>query len=234
MLSTQSFSVIVSDFVSLFFPNYCCACNLTLTKSEEFICTHCRAELTETNMHKNQPNVLHPQFFEIPDLQYAMAFCWFHKGSVIQKLLHQLKYEGNEELGVFLGKVYGKKLKEYQYHEKIDIITTVPLHFLKYRKRGYNQSDKIAEGLSLALELPFQKLIKKEVNRKSQTRKHRLERFQNVEATFSALNTKGSLKGKSILVVDDVLTTGATIQSACQPLITKGAKISILTIAAVK
>lgn len=234
MLSTQSFSVIVSDFVSLFFPNYCCACNLTLTKSEEFICTHCRAELTETNMHKNQPNVLHPQFFEIPGLQFAMAFCWFQKGSVIQKLLHQLKYEGNEELGVFLGEIYGKELKDYQYDEKIDIITTVPLHYLKYRKRGYNQSDRIAEGLSLGLGIPFQRLIKKEVNRKSQTRKHRLERFQNVASTFSALNTKENLKEKRVLVVDDVLTTGATIQSACQPLLDKGAKISILTIAAVK
>ncbi|GAA5033966.1 amidophosphoribosyltransferase [Marivirga lumbricoides] len=185
-------------------------------------------------MHKNQPNVLHPQFFEIPGLTYAMAFCWFKKGSVIQKLLHQLKYDGNEELGVFLGELYGKQLREYQYHEKIDIITTVPLHYLKYRKRGYNQSDKIAEGLASSLELPFLKLIKKEVNRKSQTRKDRLQRFENVASTFSALRTKESICGKHILVVDDVLTTGATIQSACQPLLEKGAKISILTIAAVK
>ncbi|MBK6267143.1 ComF family protein [Marivirga sp. S37H4] len=185
-------------------------------------------------MHKSQPNILHTKFFEIPNLQYAMAFCWFQKGSVIQKLLHELKYGGNEELGVYLGEMYGKELREYGFHEKFDIITSVPLHFIKYRKRGFNQSDKIAEGLSLALEVPFKKLLKKEVHGKSQTKKHRLERFANVESTFSLLATKSNIKEKNILVIDDVLTTGATIQAACQPLIEKGAKISILTIAVTK
>lgn len=234
MVSTQSFSLIVSDFVSLFFPNYCCACNLTLTKSEEFICTHCRSEIVTTNLHRDQPNILHPRFFEIPNLQYAITYAWFQKDSVIQKLLHQLKYEGDEALGVFLGEIYGKELREFQFHERWDYITSVPLHYKKFRKRGFNQSDKIAEGLSLALELPFKKLLKKQVNRKSQTKKHRLERFSNVDSTFSLLNTLEDLKGKRVLVVDDVLTTGATIQAACQPLISEGAKVSVLTIAAVK
>ncbi len=234
MVSTQSFSLIVYDFISLFFPNYCSACNLTLTKSEEFICTHCRSEINLSNIHKDQPNILHPRFFEIPNLQYALTYAWYQKDSVIQKLLHQLKYEGEEALGVFLGEVYGKDLKDFQYDERWDIITSVPLHYKKFRKRGFNQSDKIAEGLSIALDLPFQKLLKKQVNRKSQTKKHRLERFSNVEATFALLNIAKDLKGTRILVVDDVLTTGATIQAACQPLIEKGAKVSILTMAAVK
>ncbi len=234
MVSTQSFSLIVYDFISLFFPNYCSACKLTLTKSEEFICTHCRSEINLSNIHKDQPNILHPRFFEIPNLQYALTYAWYQKDSVIQKLLHQLKYEGEEGLGVFLGEVYGKDLKDFQYDERWDIITSVPLHYKKFRKRGFNQSDKIAEGLSIALERPFKRLLKKQVNRKSQTKKHRLERFSNVDETFGLLNSKESLIGKRVLVVDDVLTTGATIQAACQPLIKEGAKVSVLTIAAVK
>ncbi len=235
MLSTQPFSLIVSDFISLIFPNYCSACNLTLTRSEELLCTHCHSDLSLTQTHKNQPNILHSRFFEIPDLQYAMSLCWYQKGSVIQKLLHQLKYNGNEEIGVYLGEMYGKELLQEEYNKKFDLITTVPLHFVKHKKRGYNQSDKIAEGLSKALNIPFRRLLQKQVNRKSQTKKHRLERFDNVESTFSMLkNVTTDLTRKRVLVVDDVLTTGATIQAACQPLIEKGAKISILTIAVAK
>ncbi len=234
MVSTQSFSLIVSDFISLFFPNYCCSCDLTLTKSEEFICTHCRAEINLSNIHKDQPNILHQRFFEIPNLQYAITYAWFKKDGVIQQLLHQLKYEGDESIGTFLGEIYGKELRDFEYQDKWDYITSVPLHYKKFRKRGFNQSDKIAEGLSLSMDLQFVRLLKKEVNRSSQTKKHRLDRFTNVEESFGLLNSKVSVEGKRILVVDDVLTTGATIQAACQPLVKAGAKVSILTIAAVK
>lgn len=184
-------------------------------------------------MHQDQPNQLHRRFFEIPDLKYAMAYAWFQKGSVIQQLLHQLKYEGNEAMGVLLGEIYGDQLSDI-YQGKWDLITTVPIHIKKRRKRGFNQSHRIAEGLSQKLSIPFVPLLEKTVHKKSQTRKHRIERFNNVEGTFYLKKTSTSLKGKRILLVDDVLTTGATVQACCEPLQKAGVEISIVTIAATK
>jgi ComF family protein len=184
-------------------------------------------------MHKDQPNELHRRFFEIPNLKYAMSFAWFQKGTVIQHLLHQLKYEGNEAMGVLLGEIYGEQLSEL-YQGKWDLITTVPIHIKKRRKRGFNQSHRIAEGLSQKLSIPFEPLLEKSIHKKSQTRKHRIQRFDNVESTFHLKKAAVSLKGKRILLVDDVLTTGATVQACSQPLQKAGAEISILTIAATR
>ncbi|MGM0580001.1 MAG: ComF family protein [Bacteroidota bacterium] len=223
----------MSDFLSLFFPNYCAACNLTLSKSENLVCSHCLSSIQETFMHKDQPNQLHRRFFDIPNLQYAMAYAWFQKGSVIQKLLHQLKYEGNEAIGVLLGEIYGERLAEF-YDGKWDMITAVPIHIKKHRKRGFNQSHRIAEGLSQSLEVPFEPLLEKTVHKNSQTRKHRIERFDNVDSTFHLKNSSKDLRGKRILLVDDVLTTGATVQACSQPLQKAGAKTSIVTIAATR
>lgn len=184
-------------------------------------------------MHQDQPNQLHRRFFDIPNLKYAMAFSWFQKASVIQQLLHQLKYEGNETLGVLLGQIYGQQLSEF-YCDKWDLITAVPIHYKKLKKRGFNQSHKIAEGLSQQLSIPFELLVEKAVHKKSQTRKHRVERFDNVDSTFHLKNSTTNLKGKRILIVDDVLTTGATLQACSEPLYKAGAEISIATIAATK
>ncbi len=184
-------------------------------------------------MHKDQPNQLHRRFFEIPHLKYAMAYAWFQKGSVIQQLLHQLKYEGNEAMGLLLGEVYGDQLSQF-YDGEWDLITAVPIHIKKRRKRGFNQSHRIAEGLSQKLSIPFEPLLEKTVNKKSQTRKHRIERFDNVASTFHLKNSSKNLKGKRILLVDDVLTTGATVQACSQPLQKAGAEISIATIAATR
>ncbi len=184
-------------------------------------------------MHKDQPNQLHRRFFEVPNLKYAMAFAWFQKGSVMQQLLHQLKYEGNESVGVLLGEIYGDQLSAL-YDGKWDLITAVPIHIKKHRKRGYNQSHRIAEGLSQKLSIPFISLLEKTVHKKSQTRKHRIQRFENVDSTFHLKKTSTSLKGKRILLVDDVLTTGATVQACSVPLQKAGAEISIVTIAATR
>ncbi|BDD16966.1 amidophosphoribosyltransferase [Marivirga tractuosa] len=184
-------------------------------------------------MHTDQPNQLHKRFFEIPNLKYAMSFAWFQKGSVIQNLLHQLKYEGNEAIGVLLGELYGDQLSDI-YSEKWDIITAVPIHIKKRRQRGFNQSHRIAEGLSHRLSIPFVPLLEKSVHKRSQTRKHRIDRFSNVESTFQLKKASTSLKGKRILLVDDVLTTGATVQACSEPLQKAGAEISIVTISATK
>lgn len=233
MIQNQLISILLRDFTSLFFPNYCSSCNRTLSPNEEFICLHCRATIHEANLHLFQPNLLHQKFYEIPDLRYAFVYAWFQQKGVLQQLLHALKYKGQEQIGLFLGQLYGNILVKHNYHHTIDFITSVPLHYVKYRKRGYNQSDLIAKGLSEVMGVPFKRLIKKKYNRKSQTKKQRSERFSNVENTFAFLGRQ-RIANKHILVVDDVLTTGATIQAACQPLIEKTATVSIFTVAAVK
>jgi ComF family protein len=162
-----------------------------------------------------------------------MTYAWFQKDTAIQELLHQLKYEGNEAIGLLLGEIYGKELSHY-FSDEWDLITTVPIHYKKQRKRGYNQSHLIAEGMSIALNIPFEPLIEKRVNKKSQTKKHRIERFDNVESTFQLLNPNQKLQNKRILLVDDVVTTGATLQASSQPLMKAGAEISIATISATK
>ncbi len=209
------------------------SCSLTLSPSENTVCLNCLNSLQKTTVHERQPNELHQRFYEMPQLMYAFTYCWFHQAGVLQTLLHALKYKGHGQVGVFLGEKYGALLKTKNYHHQIDVICSVPLHYRKYKKRGYNQSDLIAEGVAAVFEKPFEKLLRKDINRKSQTKKHRLERFKNVEDTFSLL-TKKPLKNRHVLVVDDVLTTGATIQAACQPLLRAGANVSIFTIAAVR
>ena len=232
-LPTQTFSLIVSDFLSLFFPNYCATCNLTLSRSETLICSHCLSNLNRTDLHLDQSNQLHANLFEINQLKYAMSFTWFQKGTVIQKLLHQLKYEGNEAVGVLLGQLYGEELLPY-YKNEWDIISCVPIHYKKERKRGYNQSEKIAEGLSQSLGIPFRVLLEKPQNTKTQTKKHRVERFNNVESSFQIKNEELILEDKKVLLIDDVITTGATIQACCQPLIRAGSEVSIASISCVR
>jgi ComF family protein len=233
MFQSQSYSVLLNDFVSLFFPNYCMGCNVTLSPSEKVICLHCKSEIQQTNLHTMQPNILHQRFYELPSLRYAFAYSWFQQQGALQKMLHALKYKGHAEVGIYLGRLYGTILLETGYAEMIDYITSVPLHYLKYRKRGYNQSDLIAEGIAETSGIPFRKMIRKKYSGTSQTKKHRSERFENVENTFGILS-KMNLRNKHILVVDDVLTTGATMQAACQPLVESAATVSIFTIAAVK
>lgn len=228
--STQTFSLILSDFISLFFPNYCLSCNLTLSRSEILVCSHCLNDLNRTSLHLDQPNQLHTRFFEVPNLKYAFALSWFQKGTVIQKLLHQLKYEGNEAVGLLLGEIMGEEIKPY-FQNEWDLITTVPIHYKKERKRGYNQSDIIAKGFSRVLNIPFTPILTKTINSKSQTKKHRIERFENVESVFELISKEQSLDKKKILLLDDVITTGATMQSCCKPLIKAGAEISIASIA---
>lgn len=162
-----------------------------------------------------------------------MAYAWFQKDTVIQHLLHQLKYEGNEAVGLLLGEIYGEQLSD-NFSNEWDLITTVPIHYKKQRKRGYNQSHKIAEGMSLRLKMPFLPLLEKSVHKRSQTRKHRIERFENVDSTFHLKDPRQNLQNKRILLVDDVITTGATLQACAQPLQKAGAAISIATIAATR
>jgi ComF family protein len=163
----------------------------------------------------------------------VITYLKFAKKSKVQKLIHELKYRNKPEVGVFLGKLYGTDLKAAGFEKKIDLIIGVPLHPTKLLQRGYNQADSIAEGISMALDVPFDtKAVRRVIYTNTQTKKTRIERFQNVENIFEVTDAE-KIKDKRIAIVDDILTTGSTIESLAAILLNEGCKeVSIVTIAA--
>lgn len=223
----------LSDFISLFFPRYCAGCHHALSKNEEMICITCLHEMPKTNSHIDRPNFIEQKFFGKIQLAHALAFYRFHRKGRIQRILHQLKYNNQPDLGIMLGKRYGKELLSYDFNQEIDVIIPVPLHKTKLRRRGYNQSAQFGEGLSLSLGVSQQTNAVKRIKKtQTQTRKSRLERWQNVDKIFEVVREK-DLKDKRVLLVDDVITTGSTLESCAHTILDAGAKsVSIACIAA--
>lgn len=223
---------IFKDFTALFFPNYCLACNDTLVKGEEIVCTKCISEMPQNDHHLDHENSLRTRLaFRIP-IVYGMAFFKFVKNSRVQHLLHSLKYKNHPEIGVMLGKVYGNRLIDAGFSSKFDLIIPIPLHESRRRKRGYNQSTKFAEGLAQKLNIPFSEtVLERVVNTPTQTRKTKLNRWQNVSEVF-VLKDNHTILRKHILLVDDVITTGATVEACGQILLKNGCdKLSIACLA---
>jgi ComF family protein len=225
---------LIADLLALFFPEVCAVCSNTLNAGEDYICTDCRLHLPYTNVHLLPPtdNPIARRFFGRLDVTNVLSFFSFTRAGRVQALLHNLKYRDQPELGVFLGKWYGSELKRSGYADAFDLILPVPLHKAKLRQRGYNQSDKFAEGLAVALEIPWSaEILKREIYSTTQTHKSRYERWENVEKIFQ-VNDPEQVKEKRILLVDDVLTTGATLEACGQELLDKGcATITVATIA---
>ncbi len=222
----------LTDLLNLFFPNLCQACGQSLIKNEKIICLSCLFKLPKTNFHIHEDNPISQIFLGRVNINTATSFLFFNKGGNVQKLIHQLKYKGNTETGLFLGELLGSDLKKSSLYSNIDIIVPVPLHQKKLHKRGFNQSEIIAEGMSKTMNLPvntnsFYRLE----NTETQTKKSRYTRWENVKNKFGVLNSE-KLEGKHILLVDDVLTTGATLESCANSLLEiPQTTISIVTLA---
>jgi ComF family protein len=222
----------LNDFISLIFPNVCEACEDSLQKHENIICTVCAYSLPKTNFHLDNNNPVVRLFTGRTSVYSASAFYSFNKEGRVQRLIHQLKYEGKKEIGFFIGKQYGVELKSNPDFNTVNTIIPVPLHPEKLKKRGYNQSEYFAKGLAAIMntEINTTVLVREKAN-ESQTKKSRYERWKNVEFVFQ-LKTTTALEGKHILLVDDVITTGATLEACANVLQQiKGVKISIATIA---
>lgn len=223
---------ILTSFVNLFYPNLCLICGNDLVTGEEQICLRCINQIPRTNYHLQQENQVEKRFWGKVPIESASSYFFFQKGSAFQKLLHELKYRGNKEIGELLGKYAAADLLESPTYNQIDVIIPVPLHPKKQAKRGYNQSEWIGKGLSAVLGKPMDSTSLMRIQESTtQTRKSVYERYENMLGIFR-LKEPNDLSGKHILLVDDVLTTGSTLE-ACILALQKAenVKISVFTLA---
>jgi len=223
---------LLDDLISLVYPRICLACGNSLVKSEQVICISCNFHLPKTNFHLERENMVSKLFWGRVNIQNAASYYYFQKGGKIQHLIHQLKYNNRKEVGIYIGKQYGAELKKSQLFGNIDVIIPVPLHKKKLKQRGYNQSEIFAEGLADSLNVKVYKdILFRAVETDSQTRKSKFNRWENVKEIFQLKNTD-ILKGQHILLADDVVTTGATIEACATTLLEiPGTKVSVVTIA---
>ncbi|MCQ2286152.1 MAG: ComF family protein [Bacteroidales bacterium] len=222
----------LNNLISIFYPNTCIACGIVLRQNEHHLCTHCLAHLPETDYHLQKDNPLKMMFLGRAKVENVTALLFFKKGNQVQQILHSLKYKGDYEIGEFLGQYYGHKLIQTTDYQSIDLILPIPLHKKKLKLRGYNQSEAIAKGLSSAMNIPYSTthLIRTEYT-ETQTHKSRFNRWENVKEVF-AVDHRDEIRGKHLLICDDVLTTGATTEAAIQQLLTiPDVKVSVATLA---
>lgn len=221
-----------NPLLTLFFPKVCCCCGSFLNAKLEHICIGCRTSLPKTNYHLYRENPLQKIFWGRLALENVYSYYKFMDSGKIQRLIHQFKYKGMKEIGITVGKMYGKELMDAGALNGIDCIVPVPIHKKKEKMRGYNQSHFFAEGISISTGIESKKdAVEKYRHTSSQTRKSRYSRWKNVETSFQ-LKEKNELENKHILLVDDVLTTGATIEACGQKLLgVPGVKITVATMA---
>lgn len=225
----------LSSFISLFFPDCCCACGCLLVRGEVFLCLSCLSRLPVVGSFQHDSHPVEDRIRgRFPYCRFA-AFLYFEKGGMAQKLIHRIKYGRGEELGVWCGSRMYDHFHASGLFEGVDLIIPVPLHPGKRRKRGFNQAERMAEGISSLSGIPVDTLHLVKVRKNSsQTKRTRYERWLNSKESFVAIQTD-DLAGKHILLLDDVVTTGATLEACANALLVcEDLKISILVCAVSK
>ena len=216
----------LNKIFDLLYPRLCFACNSNHVAKDQSICLSCEYKITPTVYHRMPDNIVAERFYGRVKIERATTAFSFVKGGLLQELIHKLKYDNRPEIGIELGKIYGNILRESGTWNNIDYVIPVPLHPKKKHQRGYNQAEMWGRGLaeSLGIELRNDLLIRTDYT-ESQTKKSRTERFANVENVFS-ITDQTLLNNKKILLVDDVLTTGATLE-ACSNTLLNASELSV-------
>ena len=220
----------ITDLIDLIFPRCCTGCEKPLVGSEATLCTFCRISLPRIGQSGLHADTLRYKFVNEPRVLLTHSFLLFTKKSKVQKLLHALKYRGNQEIGLVLGRMFGHEMQNEGTIPSVDLIVSVPLHLKKRKSRGYNQSDLLAQGFSESTGIPWSGTALKRIRyTETQTGKNKIERRENVKGVFEVENT---FAAKKVIIIDDVLTTGATLEECVQTLTNAGCnEFYILTIA---
>lgn len=228
----NKFDELLQNFIAFFYPRSCVACGDALQKNEQHFCLSCLMHLPETNFHLMEQSPLDLIFAGRVPVEKVSSMLFYKKGNPVQHILHSLKYKGNKEIGAFLGEMYGQQLMKSEYYRSVDCILPIPLHPKKLRIRGYNQSECIARGLSKSMNIPYYNnvLLRTEFT-ETQTKKSRFNRWENVRDVFVVDNAE-PIKGKHVLICDDVLTTGATMEAAIMKIKqVENVRVSVVTLA---
>ena len=208
----------INNFLQLFYPRLCLHCDNRLTESEQYLCLHCFCELPRTHYHRRIDNPVLKLFTGFFSINEIATFLFFEREGKVQKLVHSFKYFGNKQLAKYLGKIAALEMKTDGIFHHVDMLVPVPLHPKKERKRGYNQAEWIAKGVEQVYHCPVRTdVLHRNIDTVTQTRKTIYERHLNVEEIFSLKNVD-ALEGKHLLLIDDVITSGATLRACIQVL----------------
>ncbi len=220
------------DFFSLIYPQVCVTCGSDLVQGESVLCLDCVFHLPQTNYHLQEDNPVIRHFWGRVPVKAATSMYFFNKGERVQALMHKLKYKGATEIGEFAGRMMGQKLATAEGYRDSQIIIPVPLHKSKQLKRGYNQSECLAKGLAHGLKAAMvADAVVRGTASDTQTKKTRFLRWQNVDSIFSVVQPQ-KLEGMNILLVDDVITTGSTLEACAQAILeVPGTTVRVATMA---